>query len=246
MTRRGPVAVVLLLALAATAVAQAPPRNADPDISDLVSQLDDESYLVRERATKLLLESPCNQSALYDVLSSAALSLEQRHRLVRVSQQRLLSIPRGALGISMPPFRRIGRIEEPIPVEVIALIPGLPAERLLRIGDIITHIDGQPLMHQEELRNYVQLRRPGDVVKLTIRRARIGEDGMVVRDPNGDVLQEEVEIDLALGSVERLREEEDGRNRGASDSEIYTERVGEARKIADEYSVTPPRVRFPD
>jgi C-terminal processing protease CtpA/Prc len=241
-----PVIVILALALSLPAVAAAQSARPVPQRSfqELVAELDHPSYAVRERATKQLMESPCSQSDLYAQLSSASLSLEQRVRLVRVSQHRLVSIPRGALGISMPQFRPAGRVNEPIPIEVTDLHPGLPAERVLRVGDIITHIDGRQLMHQEELRNYVQLRRPGDVVKLTVKRARIGEDGLPVINKDGLIDHEEIEVDLTLGSVERLKEQEDARNPGASDSEIYNDRVDEAREIAEEYGVTPPRVPF--
>jgi hypothetical protein len=86
------------------------------------------------------------------------------------------------------------------------LIPGLPAERVLRIGDRITHIDGAPLLRMEDLQFHVQTRRPGDKVLLSVQRARIEPDGKLILDANNEVMLERLEIEIELGSAELLRD----------------------------------------
>ena len=135
---------------------------------DLVQELDASDWNDRESATWKLARATAEVPSRWIEMSleEGGLSLEQVMRLLRVMEIRLLHAPRGALGIQMP-INRIGqqrevRREEPRGVEVSAVIPGLPAEKILQAGDVITHIDGKPLNQREDLALIVQRHWPGD------------------------------------------------------------------------------------
>lgn len=81
----------------------------------------------------------------------------------------------GYLGIE---FER--RLEPGVPVKRI--LEGGAAERHgLRVGDVITGVDGEPVLGDQDLVRYLRRTRPGDRVRLRLVR-------------NGEVLQLEVEL----------------------------------------------------
>jgi hypothetical protein len=171
-------------------------------LETLVAQLDDPSYEKREHATDAILGSSFDLLELYAVLARGAISAEQRHRLISVVRRMLVDRPRGALGVRMQFEQQAA--DQPGEVVIRELIPGLPAIDSLRPGDRVRLIDGSPLLAQTDLIRIVQSKRPGDAVRLEVRRQRTGEDGNAILDEAGQVLYEELSFELVLGSTERL------------------------------------------
>ena len=55
-------------------------------------------------------------------------------------------------------------------VVISAITPNSPASNNLKIGDVITKINDQPINRKSELRYYLYLNKVGDTIKLTIKR----------------------------------------------------------------------------
>jgi hypothetical protein len=174
----------------------------NPDVRDLAKRLDSDSYAEREEATRALMEAAFDRLQIYALLERESLAPEQRHRLLEVLRHGLINTPRGALGISMPPRRPPG--ENPIDIEVFGLVPGMPAERVLQLGDRIALVDGAELWEHDDLVRRVQSKRPGDTVRLLVRRPRRDDSGALRRDAQDRPIYDEIEVDLTLGSTEML------------------------------------------
>ncbi len=168
-----------------------------------VALLGDPSYAVREEATAKLVEGAFRKEEVYAVLAQRSLSAEQRHRLLEVLHDRLIRMPRGAVGISMDQRFLPSRIV------VMDLIPGLPACEVLQVGDRIVSLQGKELKTQMEFVKTVQSQPPGTKITLRVERLvpadRRGENAAAV-EPQFEVL----DIDIVLGSAELLRDP-DGR-----------------------------------
>lgn len=191
-------------ALLAGAAAASPPLQFDPRILEsdfsrvaiapetarLVEALDAASFAERQAAEEALFARRVPLAEMLGVLSRPGLSSEQRQRLVGVVSRQVERIPRGALGIRMDTGRDIGR-----GVVVSGFVEGMPASSVLEIGDRIVEIEGAPTPTANELIGAVQRRLPGEVIRLK-----------VVRIENG--LEGERPIDLVLGSVEQLQQDE--------------------------------------
>jgi hypothetical protein len=173
----------------------------DPALLTLVSDLNSDCYETREQATGRLLDAQHENVQFYAILARHELTTEQRSRLLKVVQRRLIHAPRGAVGISMRPHVdiRTGATH----VEVVDLVEGLPAERVLQLGDRITHLDGQPLESTDQLTVTVQSKRPGEQVTLSILRPRRDDRGRPL-NVGGNQTFDELQIDLTLGSAELL------------------------------------------
>ena len=177
----------------------------DADYVRLVQQLDAAEWRMREEATLALaranLEVPSER--IERSLGEGGLSLEQVMRLLRVMEIRLLHAPRGALGIQMPINPMMGP-DDPgrvSGVRVSAVIPGLPAEQVLQPGDLITHIDEQPLSGRDDLARIVQRHWPGDVLRLRIiREVPVPEEDLAAERKT-----EQLEFEIKLGSTADLR-----------------------------------------
>jgi hypothetical protein len=175
----------------------------EPLVLAIVERLDAPEYEEREAATRELLTMDLDDnSQLYAVLSRKRLSPEQRMRLVAAVQDRVLYASRGALGIQMQ--SPDGLAGEQGGVVVSDLIPGLPAERVLKVGDRIIAIEGRRVADSTDLVRVVQSRRPGDEVLLAVVRPRRDEAGRIVHDANGRAASDELELRMPLGSTERL------------------------------------------
>ncbi|MCH8342621.1 MAG: PDZ domain-containing protein [Planctomycetes bacterium] len=204
----------------------------------LVARLDHPCYREREAATQALHDGRDNRRQLYAVLAREALSAEQRHRLLAVVRQRLLNTPRGALGIRM-------RFEQPDanqPGEVVImdLLPGLPAERVLQLGDRITHVDGNPLTARNDLIHRVQARRPGDEVQLVVNRVRRDGDGRPLWNEVRQPQYETLEIGIVLGSAELLKQF------GSRKTEVESMREAEADWAMTFFAPQPALIKFRD
>lgn len=231
------------------------PAELDDELMALVSKLDHPDFETREQATEALFEARPTLSELQTLLAAGFLSPEQRNRLVLVARRKLLEEPRGALGIRMQPRVRnidrprlmeaqINRGIEPQPrlvmMEVMDLLPDLPARRVLKIGDRITHVDGETLTNSDSLIRYVQERRPGETVKLTVERLMRDENGNALRDADGSLRYEQLDIDLTLGSADKLINPDTGAldTRGP----VYERRQEQAKLVAERFGVDSTRL----
>ena len=127
---------------------------------------------------------------------------DEEQYILEAVRQKLLRRPRGALGISMPTIRTAPPQVEGI--EVGSLLRGMPAEKVLQVGDFITHIDGQPVGRIEELQSLVQEKQPGDDVLLTVKRPKRDEEGRFITDEDGGTAYETFEATISLASAEEL------------------------------------------
>lgn len=197
-------AAIVAAAFAVDGAIASPPIEFDPRIFEtdftrvpataeterLVAQLDAVSLAERRAAEEALVARRVPLSEMLGVLSRPGLSAEQRQRLVGVVSRQVERIPRGALGIRMDTGRDIGR-----GVVVSGFVEGMPASSVLELGDRIVEIEGAPTPTANELIGAVQRRLPGEVIRLRVVRI---EDG----------LEEEKAIDLVLGSVEQLQQDD--------------------------------------
>ena len=206
-----------------------------------VDQLDAPRWIDRETAMYEVahVSSGITVDQITDRLQGGGLSLEQVVRLLRAVEIRLLHSPRGAVGIQMAPNRRLDggdllRLDRQ-GVEIMAVIPDMPAEGLIEPGDLITHIDDVPLQTQEDLARVVQRHWPGDVLQFRVRRLVPPVDG---DDPE----RVEVVFDLKLGSTDVL---------AASGSTMtirdpgYAARLTEVNLLHERFGPVPTRVSSP-
>lgn len=204
--------------------------SVDPELLSAVADLNSDSYATRELATERLLDVPHENIEFYALLARQELTTEQRSRLLMIVRQRLIQAPRGAVGISMMPHHgRDGRVQ----IEVTDIIEGLPAERVLEVGDRITHLNGRPLDSPDQLTVRVQSRRPGEQVMLTLLRPRRNEHGRPLKGVD-DVIHDELHIELTLGSMEVL--ERAGGNVRVRHSGVEQLRRQKAKAVMERFS----------
>ncbi len=170
-----------------------------PELSWLVEQLDAPAYDVREEAMGRFGSSICDRLHVYALLADPDLTAEQRHRLMTILFEQLFESPRGAVGIRVTRARH--RIEE---IVVQDLVPGLPAEQVLLVGDRLTRLNGDLLETWEEFVIGVQQRPPGERVQLTIERPVRNENGDLVHDESGQPIRRTEQAELVLGSADLL------------------------------------------
>jgi hypothetical protein len=173
----------------------------DAELTGYARLLDSPEWSVRAGAAQRLFESTHDDIQLFAILEQIDLTMEQRHRLIQVVWNRLLSTPGAALGIRMDPWA-----QEEVGVVVTEVLPGMPAEAVLDPGDRITHIDGLVLINSGTLQNIIQAKRPGQTADLRIVRQRRDARGEVVRDPAGEPVVETVDAEVSLASVDDLAE----------------------------------------
>lgn len=167
---------------------------------ECVARLDDRSHEVRERASAELLGPSFSLEEILATLVRGQLSPEQHARLVAAACTRALALPRGALGIrmqsSLDPIRK--------GVEVSMLLPGMPAERLMRPGDRIERIGGVAIESSGDLVSLIQSRAPGESVHLTVARARRDDRGRAMLGDDGSPLEDRLELDVELADAAEL------------------------------------------
>ena len=211
----------------------------DPEVQHLVARLGDASYAEREVAMRMLSDLRVDVNQLCAVLTDERLSPEQRYRLVLLLRRSLLGAPRGAVGIRMRPGPALPDGSPP-GVLVEEVIEGLPAVGVLQPGDRITHIDDVSIRMQGDLQILVQSKAPGTVIDLRVRRPRVDKQGRRVTGPNGLPVFDQLDLDLALGSADRLIDPSTGLPTGAS--AVRSMRTREAEDAWRRYAPKPQHV----
>jgi hypothetical protein len=211
----------------------------EPEVRSVVAQLDSDAFATREAASDILRRRDDWRQQIYALLAGESLSVEQRCRLLQVVRDQLVNTPRGALGIEMAPM--LPMRGEPLEIRIVNLIAGLPAERVLQVGDRIVAIDGQPLFLEDDLQGRVQAKRPGDAVHVTVKRAHVDDNGRVVRDDKGEPITEVLELDIILGSADILDQQSRNNMRTVS-NRVRTARRMEADAVTQAFAPEPQEV----
>ena len=144
-------------------------------------------------------------------------------------------MPRGAVGIRMNTnFNQQG-------VLVTAVIPGLPAEKFLKAGDLIVAIDGAQVENSEDLIAIVQSRKPGDRLSFVVARPKRNPRGMDELGADGRPVTELLEFVIPLGSVAEL----DANGSVATSTRLDEVRKRKIRLVQEAFGPKPVRVRTP-
>ena len=169
-------------------------------VLSLVADLDSHEFAQRQTASARLADPTVTTEEVFAILVRGNLSDEQRERLLTVAREKVLALPRGALGIRM---QVSGNPDRP-GVEVQMLLPGMPAASVLKIGDRIESIDGKPVKTSNDLVDIIQSKVPGDSVKLSVARQQRDEREKPKLDGKGGFVEEHVEVQVDLTSATNL------------------------------------------
>lgn len=199
---------------------------------EIVARLDGPVYEQREAAMQQLHANSFDALQCQRALLFEPLSAEQRHRLLMVLSQRLVESPSGAMGISI---NLELNLRSPDLIEIERLVPGLPAERVMRVGDRITHLEGERVLNWDSFQSAVQLKKPGDIIDLTVQRMAIGPTGVPLKGPDGVPLYDEVQVRMPLGNFDHLP----ATNGMPPPSAVRRQREEQARLAIERYSAPP-------
>ncbi len=169
-------------------------------VLSLVADLDSHEFAQRQAASARLSDPTVTTEEVFAILVRGNLSDEQRERLLTVAREKVLALPRGALGIRM---QVSGNPEKP-GVEVLMLLPDMPAASVLKIGDRIESIDGKPVKTSNDLVDIIQSKVPGDSVKMSVARQQRDEREKPKLDGKGGFVEEHVEVQVDLTSATNL------------------------------------------
>ena len=181
---------------------------ADPAVTALVRALGATDFAQRDAATTALRDPKVPDEQIWIHLQSTpgGLTYEAHARLLDIGYSRIKDAPRGALGIQMAG----GRMGENNGVTVTALIPNMPAQKVLRPGDRIVELDGKPIQESSELSKIVQTKRPGERIPLVVMRGQRDAVGRVVGGPDGRPVETRHELEIEVGSRADLEKFGDG------------------------------------
>jgi len=201
-----------------------------------IQRLGDQTYAVREAATAELRTGHFVRRQIYAALSRPDLSGEQRYRLMAAVQDDLLLTPRGAVGIGVNErFRRENKIV------VDRLLPDLPAQDVLLVGDRITHLQGKPLLNWRAFVKEVQTRAPGARITVTVERLisprRPARRWIDAEEPKFATM----DIEIELGSAEMLRDPISGRIQRTG--EVFLALKKEAGEVGVTFAPQPKQIR---
>jgi len=211
------------------AQAMSPERLANvqppPEVLQLLPDLNDPSFKVREAASQKLLEPTISDEAIWAVLDRFTLSDEARSRLLTAAVRRVGERPRGALGIRMDqaPMDRPG-------VVIRSTLTGLPAEKFLKAGDVIEEIEGVPVLTTMDLVDSIRNFAPGREIKIKLRRPDMDAQGRPLIGPDGKTNDRPVDIVMPLGNAEDLNKAEPGEGQAAQNMQLQ-QRASEGKMI---------------
>lgn len=211
-------------------------------VESIVERLGSPEWQVRETASSELMALPMPeaQAPIVARLERGDLDPEQRHRLVDAASRRLIEQPRGAIGISMDGMR--GAIGG---VRVAAIVPGMPAAEVLRVGDVIETINDQPILSSAILSDIVQRLAPETAVRIRVQRPVLDEKGRPRRDRNGLIVSQPLDLLMRLGSMEQLdNADRAGRGGIRANSDVQMMREQTARQIRREFAARATMVQL--
>jgi len=193
----------LLLAAAAPAAEPGPPRGAaGPGITRVagvsgvegvqpqltvpaaLAALGAAKYAQRDRAEHFLLQQPPDQLAAVEKALVATRDSEVLSRLTRVAMHLFLKArtrfagPASLLGIGLSlDTVRLGPRDEDLRMAVVVTEtqPGFPSAEVLRVGDRVIALNGEPFpldMTFDSFRRHVNTTPPGTIIQLTVLRGR--------------------------------------------------------------------------
>lgn len=206
-------------------------------LESVLVDLDSPQWSTRDAASKLLLDPKLSQEVLMAVIQQRTLTEEVRARVLGALIERKTTAPRGALGIRM---RQSVRSKPGVLVN--SVIPGMPAEGLLKTGDVIYEIGdlrGGSTLRLNALVVEVQRKSPGDNITIKVWRALRDENGIHRTDPDGRLLHESVTIEMALGSMAQF---------GSSGNLAFSSTVNSVRRrwaenLIRRFALSPRRIR---
>lgn len=233
-----------------------------PELIRLARALDADHLAEREAARDAITARKPTPEELMALLLREDLSDEARHQLVSVLRERILYAPRGALGIRMEnvPDREGG-------VRITGLVPGMPAERILKPGDVVKKVGDDVVRSTADLINAVQSLPPGVEVRVTVRRTSRqalaeAQPADAPKPEQPQQLFEEIEATLRLGSTDELNEKGDPALRGLPGGgrpgnnglvgnvfiggQVSFERLATAKLATQRFLPKPTPVPFPD
>ncbi|MEE2906820.1 MAG: PDZ domain-containing protein [Planctomycetota bacterium] len=189
-------------------------------LSQYLEKMDADDWRTREEATiALARDQSVHDQYIEQRLSRGGLNQEQRMRLLRAMETRLLLLPRGAIGISMKQHITDFKNQEGRQVrgvEVVELLPGMPAEEQLRVGDVLLSIEDQPFDNPTQVSSLIKQYWPGEVVELEVAR---DEPADAAGSPPRS---RRLRIQIKLGSTDQLAKK-DRRNPMASNERNHAE-----------------------
>ncbi|MCH2132682.1 MAG: PDZ domain-containing protein [Phycisphaerales bacterium] len=213
----------------------APPRGPDVRLSRFIQDMNSADWRTREEATvELALDRDVTETLITQRLGRAGLTHEQRLRLLRAIETRLLQLPRGALGIRMKidivdfQDQDGNRIRG---VEILELLPGMPAEAHLRVGDVIMSIEGELIDQSSEVSELIKRHWPGEPIELEIARDLPADAAGLPRR------SQRLQVKVNLGSTEQLDSRQTGGRGWNEQRQVLEQKV---RRYYDRYA---PRAR---
>ncbi|MBI1304010.1 MAG: PDZ domain-containing protein [Phycisphaera sp.] len=213
--------------------------DVDGELVRLARQLDAETYAERASARAQIRARRDSPEELMALLLRKDLSPEARNALVAVLESRILHAPRGALGVRMDGFD--GRDGG---VRITGLIAGMPAERVLQIGDAVLDINGTRIIDRADLIRVVQTLPPAAEVKLVVRRAKRDAAGRPQLAADGSEQTDDIKLSLRLGSTEEL--DKFGDPAGPAVNAVSLERRARAQVASQRFLPSAQTVEFPD
>jgi serine protease Do len=106
----------------------------------------------------------------YEKSAGYAIAVDDTFRRVVDVLKKGREVEYGFLGVSPLDLEDFERRRGDLGVRIDRVVPGTPAYGILRMGDVVTHIDGKPLMSTSDLMLAIGQQSVGSRVRLAVRR----------------------------------------------------------------------------
>lgn len=208
------------------------------DLVKMVRLFDSDSYAERAAARDQIAARKPSSKELMAILMRSDLSTEARHVILSILETSILNEPRGALGIRMDVAlaRQTG-------VRVSGLVAGMPAERVLQVGDVIREVGGRRLFDGGDLVRAVQSMPPGLEVEMLVRRTLRDAEGRALVGADGLERTEDLSLKVRLGSADDL-DQRDGAQGGRVANAVAEERQAQVEEARKRFLPQPRQVEF--